>query len=86
MDNTLEEYDEQKDYDVMKAYEQVMQELKHLQITKLWPAARLYEMYWMSDDNLNEVARKIGISKSTTFLAIKKIRTHMKGIIQNPFK
>jgi len=86
MDNALEVYDEQKDYDVMKAYEQVMQELKHLQITKLWPAARLYEMYWMSDDNLNEVARKIGISKSTTFLAIKKIRTHMKGIIHNPFR
>ena len=85
MDDTDNDYDWQKDLDVMQAYEDVMQELKNLQVTKLWPAARLYELYWCSDDTLNEVAKKIGISKSTTFLAIKKIRTHMKGIIENPF-
>jgi transposase-like protein len=66
--------------------ENVKKELQSLQVTKLWPAARLYEMYWMSDDTLNEVAQKIGISKSTTFLAIKKIRKHMQGVIDNPFK
>jgi hypothetical protein len=79
-------YDEQKDTDIMKAHEDVIKELKSLQITRLWPAARLYEMYWMSDDTLNEVARKIGISKSTTFLAIKKIRKHMALTIKNPFQ
>ena len=86
MDETLTEYDEQRDRDIMKAYEDVINELKSLQTTKLWLAARLYEMYWMSDDNLNEVAAKIGISKSTTFLAIKKIRNHMKNVINNPFQ
>jgi DNA-directed RNA polymerase specialized sigma24 family protein len=86
MDETLEQYDEGKDEDIMKAYEDVMKELRNLQTTKLWPAARLYEMYWLSEDNLNEVAAKIGISKSTTFLAIKKIRNHMKQTIHNPFE
>lgn len=85
MDDTLEEYDEGRDEDVMRAYEEVINELKQLQTTRLWPAARLYEMYWMSEDNLNEVAKKIGISKSTTFLSIKKIRNHMKNTINNPF-
>jgi DNA-directed RNA polymerase specialized sigma24 family protein len=86
MDKQLEIYDEERDIAVMQAYENVMQELKDLQVTKLWPQARLYEMYWCSDDTLNEVAQKINISKSTTFLAIKKIRKHMQGVIDNPFK
>lgn len=85
MDKHDIEYDEQRDEDIMKAYDNVITELKSLQITKLWPAARLYEMYWMSEDTLNEVAAKIGISKSTTFLAIKKIRKHMAITIKNPF-
>jgi DNA-directed RNA polymerase specialized sigma subunit len=85
MDKSDTPYDEQRDVEIMKAYDDVMQELKDLQITKLWPAARLYSMYWCSDDTLNEVAKKIGISKSTTFLAIKKIRNHMSETIKNPF-
>ena len=79
-------YDEVRDEEIMRAHDDVMQELKDLQVTKLWPAARLYSMYWCSEDTLNEVARKIGISKSTTFLAIKKIRKHMALTIKNPFQ
>ena len=85
MDKADTPYDEQRDIEIMKAYDNVISELKSLQITRLWPAARLYEMYWMSEDTLNEVAKKIGISKSTTFLAIKKIRNHMSETIKNPF-
>jgi DNA-directed RNA polymerase specialized sigma24 family protein len=86
MDKEYEIYDEDRDIAVMQAYDNVRKELQSLQVTKLWPQARLYEMYWMSEDTLNEVAQKIGISKSTTFLAIKKIRKHMQGVIDNPFK
>ena len=39
----------------------------------------------MSDDTLDEVANKIKISKSTTFLAVKKIRKILKEVINNPF-
>jgi len=79
-------YDEQRDSDVMEAYQSVLDELNGLKVTRLWPQSRLFELYWMSSDTLNEVAQKIGISKSTTFLAIKKIRKHMQGIIDNPFQ
>tara|TARA_R110000868_G_scaffold133271_2_gene344787 strand:+ start:379 stop:930 length:552 start_codon:yes stop_codon:yes gene_type:complete len=85
MDKSDVPYDEGLDMEVMKSYDAVMQELKDLQVTRLWPAARLYSLYWCSDDTLNDVAKKIGISKSTTFLAIKKIRTHMALTIKNPF-
>jgi predicted DNA-binding protein (UPF0251 family) len=43
-------------------------------------------MYWCSEDTLDEVANKIGISKSTTFLAVKKIRKYLAEVIDNPYK
>jgi RNA polymerase sigma factor (sigma-70 family) len=79
------EYDWEKDLQIQKAHESVMQELKALQQTKHWPQARIFEMYWCSDDTLDEVSNKIGISKSTTFLAVKKIRKHLEEVINNPF-
>ena len=81
-----EEYDIEKDEALMKAHQEVLNELKKLQTTKLWAKGRIFEMYWMSDDTLNEVAEKIGISSSTTFIAIKKIRQHLSRTIENPFK
>jgi len=81
-----EEYDVEKDEAIMKAHQEVLDELKKLQQTKLWAKGRIFELYWMSDDTLNEVASKIGISSSTTFIAIKKIRQHLAKTIENPFK
>jgi predicted DNA-binding protein YlxM (UPF0122 family) len=40
----------------------------------------------MSDDTLDEVARKTKISKSTVFLAVKKVRRYLKDVVDNPFK
>jgi hypothetical protein len=34
---------------------------------------------------LDEVAKDIGISKSTTFLAVRKVKTYLKEVINNPF-
>jgi predicted DNA binding protein len=34
---------------------------------------------------LDKLAKEIGISKSTTFLAVKKIRIYLKEVIENPF-
>ena len=48
---------------------------------------RYYWMYWDSAAYVgNEVAKKIKISKSTTFLAVKKIRKYLEEVIENPFK
>lgn len=78
-------YDEERDLIIQKAHEEVIDELRRLSTTRMWPAAKIFELYWMSDDTLDEVARKINISKSTTFLAVKKIRKYLEQVINNPF-
>jgi RNA polymerase sigma factor (sigma-70 family) len=78
-------YDVERDIALEKAYNDVQNELKHLQKTKMWASSRIFELYWCSDKTLDEVAKDIGISKSTTFLAVKRIRKHLKSVIDNPF-
>jgi DNA-directed RNA polymerase specialized sigma24 family protein len=85
-DDPFEEYDYDLDESIVKAHEEVLQELKRLQRTKLWTSAKLYELYWMGDDTLQELADKIGISKSTVFIQIKRMRKHLEKVIDNPFK
>jgi DNA-directed RNA polymerase specialized sigma24 family protein len=78
-------YDEEQDTAMQRAYDDVMNELKRLETTKMWPSAKIFSIYWMSDDTLDGVAKKIGISKSTTFLAVRKIRKYLEQVIDNPF-
>ena len=84
-DDPFEEYDYDLDQNVEKAHEEVMSEIKRLQRTRMWTSAKLYEMYWTSEDTLQELADKIGISKSTVFIGIKKVRKHLKNVVDNPF-
>ncbi len=85
-DDPFEEYDYDLDTGIVKAHEDVLRELKRLERTKMWTSAKLYSLYWIeNDDTLQELADKIGISKSTCFIAIKKIRKHLKEVIDNPF-
>lgn len=79
-------YDMDYDIRIEEAHQQVISELKDLQRTKMWTSARIFELYWMSTDTLDETAKKIGISKSTTFIAVKKVRKYLKNTINNPFK
>ncbi len=79
-------YDVDFDKRLEDAHNQVLSELKDLQRSKMWTPARIFELYWMSDDTLDETSKKIGISKSTTFIAVKKIRKYLKNTIDNPFK
>jgi len=79
-------YDEEKDLQIQRAHQQILDTLKTLSVTRHWPQAKIFELYWMSDDTLDEVAKKIKISKSTTFLAVKKIRKILKEVIENPFE
>lgn len=84
--NTPDEvYDTEKDIAIMRAHEEVENEIKRLKTTKGFAPAMLYELYWGSDDTLQELADKIGISKSTCFIHVKKIRQHLQKIIKNPF-
>ncbi len=79
-------YNEDKDIEMQKAFDNVMTELKHLETTKMWPQSKIFQLYWCSDKTLDEVAKDIKISKSTTFLAVKKIRTYLKEVIHNPYE
>lgn len=81
-----EEYDVERDLELQTAHDEVVNELKRLAVTKLWPQARIFELYWMSDKTLDEVAKDIKISKSTVFLSVKKIRKYLESIIENPYK
>ncbi len=79
-------YDTEKDLEIQRAYDDVMRELKNLSATRMWAPARIFELYWMSDKTLDDVAKDIKISKSTTFLAVKKIRNYLKEVIANPYE
>lgn len=78
-------YDTEQDLAMQKAYDDVMNELKQLEKTKMWAPAKIFSMYWCSDKTLDKLAKDIGISKSTTFLSVKKVRTYLKTVIENPF-
>lgn len=79
------EYDVELDNDIMIAYDAVMNEINRLKQTKGFSSAMIYEIYWTGDDTLQEVADKIGISKSTVFTHLKRVRQHLKSVIKNPF-
>ena len=79
------EYDEERDRRMAEAYDMVMKELKILEGTKMWPQSKLFQIYWFSDKTLDEVSKDIHISKSTTFLAVRKIKKYLESVIENPF-
>jgi RNA polymerase sigma factor (sigma-70 family) len=79
------EYDYENDERIDKAYDEVKEELHNMKNRKGWSSAMIYEHYWFSDKTLDEVSKDIRISKSTVFLAVKKVKKHLKNNIQNPF-
>jgi RNA polymerase sigma factor (sigma-70 family) len=80
------EYDIDKDMRIDESYEEVKNMLEDMKKKKGWSSAMIYEHYWMSDKTLDEVSKEIGISKSTVFLSVKKVKKHLKNNIQNPFE
>jgi DNA-directed RNA polymerase specialized sigma24 family protein len=81
-----EEYNTAKDEQLEKTYDDMVEELKRLEKTKLWAPAKLAQMYFFSDKTLEGLSNEIGISKSTTFLHVKKIKKHIRENLDNPFK
>jgi len=77
------EFDEKLD----KAYEQVLIEVKNLHNTNMWTSSKLYEIFWVTNPTmtLKELSETIGISNSTSFIHIKKVKEYLKQNIENPF-
>jgi DNA-directed RNA polymerase specialized sigma24 family protein len=78
-------YDKVWDKKLDDTYKEVINELDKLKGTKLWSSAKLFEMYWFGEDTMETLSDKINISKSTTFINVKKIKQHLKNNIDNPF-
>ena len=88
VDNEVEEeeYDIEGDIRLQNAHQTVLNELQKLSGTRMWAPAKIFELYWLSDKTLDEVAKDIKISKSTVFLSVRKIRRYLKDVLDNPFK
>lgn len=84
-DDMDSEYDYDGDERLELTWDSLKQELEELKLSKMWSSAKLYEMYTMEDLTMEQLSKQIGISKSTTFLNIKKVREHLKNNLNNPF-
>ena len=85
-DTPEEVYNVNNDIRLHSAYDMIKQELDTLKSTKMWTSAKLYELYAFSELTMEELSKEVGISKSTVFLNIKKVKQHLKILIDNPFK
>jgi RNA polymerase sigma factor (sigma-70 family) len=81
-----EEYDDTVDIEIMIAYENIKLEVNKLKDTALWADAMIFTYYFESDDSLNDLAKRLKVSKSTVFLSVKRIKNYLKEIIDNPLK
>jgi RNA polymerase sigma factor (sigma-70 family) len=84
-DSVEESYDEDLDRRVEEEYGKLMSELDTLKREKGWASAMLFSIYYFGDKSYNELAKEIGISKSTVFLNARKVKQHMVDILKNPF-
>ena len=78
-------YDTDYDKKLETTYDSVISKLEGFKNTKMWASAQIAQMYWFNDYTLDEVAEEIGISKSTVFLSVKKIKQLLKETTENPF-
>jgi DNA-directed RNA polymerase specialized sigma24 family protein len=86
-DTVDEEYNVELDIKMQESYDAIVNEINELQRTKMWSSARLAELYFFTPDmTLDKLSKDIGISKSTSFLNIKKIKQHIRLTKDNPFK
>ena len=59
-------YNTDYDLSLQTSYDLIQKELKELSTTKMWASAKIYEMYAFCDLTMDELSKKVNISKSTT--------------------
>lgn len=87
-DDTIDtEYDYDTDLKLSKGYDSVLAELDSLRKSPMWASSGIFKMYWIDepDETLAGISNKLKLSNSTVFLHIKKIKTHLKNNLDNPF-
>lgn len=78
-------YDSEFDKRLDKSYGEVIRELGDMKKQKGWSSAMLAEMYWLGNMTFEQLSSEIGISKSTAFLNVRKVRERLKDKLDNPF-
>ena len=78
-------YDTEKDLQNQELYDDIIKEIQELQKTGMWSSAKIYEMYTFGDKTMEQLSQDIGISKSTTFLNVKKIKEHLKNKFKDKY-
>lgn len=89
LDDSIDEiYNEEEDMKIETAYEGVLSQLDQLRASKMWASAGIFKMYWIDEpeETLAGISNKLKLSNSTVFLHIKKIKSHLKDNLDNPFK
>lgn len=85
-DIEIDDYDIEWDNELQRFENDVIDELNKLQSSSMWSSAKIYKLYQFSDDTMEELSNKIGISKSTTFMSVKKVKQHLQKTIKKPKK
>lgn len=85
-DRVDEVYDVEFDEKLDKEYNRMLEEISQMKTRAGWQSAMLWELYHFSDDTMESLANKIGLSKSTIYLNTKKVKVHLKNHLNNPFK
>jgi len=78
-------YDVENDLRIEKAHKELLRELDEMKKKKGWSSAMIAEIYWFSNMTFDELSSEIGISKSTAFLNVKKVKQRLKEKLNNPF-
>lgn len=80
------EYDDTLDRKIDEEYDKLIEVLKHRKTQKGWQSWMLFEIYHFGEDTMQELADKIGLSKSTIFLNTRKVKRELKDMLNNPFR
>lgn len=78
-------YDTEWDKKLENTYNQVIEEVSKMKKQKGWSSAMLFELYYFSDKTFAEMSKDLGISKSTSFLNVRKVKQILKEKLDNPF-
>ena len=86
VDDVDDVYNTERDEEIDETYNGIMEELHRLKGVKgMWSSVMIYEMKIFGDMTLDEVANELSVSKSTVFLAVKKVKNYLKQKFNNPF-
>lgn len=80
-----EPYNEEEDKKLQQTYNEIVDEIHNMQRQKGWSSAKLAELYWFSDMTFEQLASEIGISKSTAFLNVRKVKLKLQNKFKNPY-